>query len=198
MVEVPDVKGAGEARGKIALPMSSLLEIDLWDLFPQYLKNLIFFGTYFLKTLLTLFWPLKIISDSWWFLYTVKPKNLQEIKRIFKGQKRICKGFFWKINVTRFSHHNETFLIDFKQCAIPDLSNNPSKRSAAPCLETCIFTMLFSERISIVLCCLQVIILWMVALLARPWPCISHDRENTLEAIKTPIKNYTNTSFRVS
>ena len=45
---------------------------------------------------------LKTFGDTWkffWVLgdsfYTVNTQNLQEFKRIYKGQKSTTKGFFW-------------------------------------------------------------------------------------------------------
>ena len=64
------------------------------------------------KPLLIRFCPLKILGDSF---CTVNNQNLQEFKRIYKGQKSITKGFL-EINIACFARKDETFWVIFKHC----------------------------------------------------------------------------------
>ena len=43
------------------------------------------------------------------FYSTVNTQNLKESKRIYKGQKRITRGFFLEINVARFAQKMRLF-----------------------------------------------------------------------------------------
>ena len=81
-------------RAKVKYPMrrtkgSSALNVTN---FSSIFSRKIF--SYFLWTLLTLFWPLKILSYSWWFFFTEHFKNAKEFRR---AKNEFTKVFFLEI-----------------------------------------------------------------------------------------------------
>ena len=74
------------------------------------------------KPLVIRFCPKKILTDPVRIFYTINTQNLKESKNIFKGQKRITKGF--QSNATR-NNKSENFSWIFKHSVEGSYDKSP-------------------------------------------------------------------------